>query len=117
MSAFNSHKNNAIRDIQRLSPTTGRGCACLLRSSRPALRCGWCVGAVDPPKFHNLVADIEQVLTIPSVPNPPTAPCPPPTEPLTTRITVKMAAFVKAINAKIRSNPVSDYICSTRTSL
>ncbi|KAJ9157646.1 hypothetical protein NKR23_g416 [Pleurostoma richardsiae] len=24
-----------------------------------------------------------------------------------------MAAFVKAINAKIRSNPVSDYICST----
>ncbi|KAH8905216.1 UPF0041-domain-containing protein [Coniochaeta sp. PMI_546] len=24
-----------------------------------------------------------------------------------------MAAFVKAINAKIRSNPVSDYLCST----
>ena len=28
--------------------------------------------------------------------------------------TVKMAAFVKAINAKIRSNPVLDYVCSTR---
>ncbi len=27
---------------------------------------------------------------------------------------VKMAAFVKAINAKIRSNPVTDYVCSTR---
>ncbi|KAJ0312275.1 hypothetical protein COL5a_001957 [Colletotrichum fioriniae] len=26
-----------------------------------------------------------------------------------------MAAIVKAINAKIRSNPVSDYVCSTRT--
>ena len=26
-----------------------------------------------------------------------------------------MAAFVKAINAKIRSNPVTDYVCSTRT--
>lgn len=25
-----------------------------------------------------------------------------------------MAAFVKALNAKIRSNPVSDYVCSTR---
>lgn len=25
-----------------------------------------------------------------------------------------MAAFVKAANAKIRSNPWSDYICSTR---
>ncbi|KAL1891214.1 pyruvate transporter mpc1 [Ceratocystis pirilliformis] len=24
-----------------------------------------------------------------------------------------MAAFIKAINAKIRSNPVSDYVCST----
>lgn len=29
--------------------------------------------------------------------------------------TVKMAAFVKAINAKIRSNKYTDYICSTRT--
>lgn len=27
----------------------------------------------------------------------------------------KMAAIIKAANAKIRSNPVSDYICSTRT--
>lgn len=27
-----------------------------------------------------------------------------------------MAALVKAINAKIRSNPVSDYFCSTRKS-
>lgn len=26
-----------------------------------------------------------------------------------------MAAFVKAVNAKIRSNPVTDYVCSTRT--
>lgn len=25
-----------------------------------------------------------------------------------------MAALVKALNAKIRSNPVSDYLCSTR---
>ena len=29
--------------------------------------------------------------------------------------TVKMAAFIKAINAKIRSNKYTDYICSTRT--
>ncbi|CAI0650700.1 unnamed protein product [Colletotrichum noveboracense] len=28
-----------------------------------------------------------------------------------------MAAIVKAINAKIRSNPVTDYVCSTRTLL
>lgn len=28
--------------------------------------------------------------------------------------TFKMAAFVKAINAKIRSNKYTDYICSTR---
>lgn len=28
-----------------------------------------------------------------------------------------MAALIKAANAKIRSNPVSDYICSTRTYL
>ena len=27
----------------------------------------------------------------------------------------KMAAAIKALNAKIRSNPVSDYFCSTRT--
>lgn len=27
-----------------------------------------------------------------------------------------MAAAVKALNAKIRSNPVSDYLCSTRES-
>jgi hypothetical protein len=27
-----------------------------------------------------------------------------------------MAAAIKALNAKIRSNPVSDYFCSTRTS-
>lgn len=33
----------------------------------------------------------------------------------TTPHTVKMAAFIKAINAKIRSNKYSDYICSTRT--
>lgn len=26
-----------------------------------------------------------------------------------------MAAVIKAVNAKIRSNPVSDYLCSTRT--
>jgi hypothetical protein len=26
-----------------------------------------------------------------------------------------MAAFIKAINARIRSNPILDYICSTRT--
>lgn len=25
-----------------------------------------------------------------------------------------MAALIKALNAKIRSNPVSDYLCSTR---
>jgi hypothetical protein len=25
-----------------------------------------------------------------------------------------MAALVKAVNAKIRSNPVLDYVCSTR---
>lgn len=31
--------------------------------------------------------------------------------------TTNMAAFIKAVNAKIRSNPVTDYICSTRTSL
>jgi hypothetical protein len=28
---------------------------------------------------------------------------------------LKMAAFVKAINAKIRSNPTVSYFCSTRT--
>jgi hypothetical protein len=28
-----------------------------------------------------------------------------------------MAAFIKAINAKIRSNPALDYFCSTRTLL
>lgn len=27
---------------------------------------------------------------------------------------VKMAAFVKAVNAKIRANPVLNYVCSTR---
>jgi len=27
---------------------------------------------------------------------------------------VKMAAFVKAINAKIRAHPVLNYVCSTR---
>ena len=27
-----------------------------------------------------------------------------------------MAAAIKALNAKIRSNPVTDYFCSTRTS-
>ena len=27
----------------------------------------------------------------------------------------KMAAFIKAANAKIRANPMLDYICSTRT--
>ena len=26
-----------------------------------------------------------------------------------------MAAFVKAVNAKIRANPVLNYVCSTRT--
>lgn len=29
--------------------------------------------------------------------------------------TATMAAAIKAINARIRANPVSDYICSTRT--
>jgi hypothetical protein len=29
----------------------------------------------------------------------------------------KMAAAIKAINARIRANPVLDYFCSTRTSL
>ena len=28
-----------------------------------------------------------------------------------------MAAVVKALNAKIRSNPVANYLCSTRTLL
>jgi hypothetical protein len=28
----------------------------------------------------------------------------------------KMAAAIKAINARIRANPVTDYICSTRKS-
>lgn len=28
----------------------------------------------------------------------------------------EMAALIKAANAKIRSNPVTDYVCSTRTS-
>lgn len=28
-----------------------------------------------------------------------------------------MAAAIKALNAKIRSNPVTDYFCSTRTFL
>jgi hypothetical protein len=27
-----------------------------------------------------------------------------------------MAAFIKAVNAKIRSHPVLDYVCSTRES-
>lgn len=27
-----------------------------------------------------------------------------------------MAAAIKALNAKIRSNPTTDYLCSTRTS-
>lgn len=27
-----------------------------------------------------------------------------------------MAAVIKALNAKIRANPVSDYLCSTRKS-
>lgn len=26
-----------------------------------------------------------------------------------------MAAMIKALNAKIRSNPTTDYLCSTRT--
>ena len=30
---------------------------------------------------------------------------------------IEMAALIKAANAKIRSNPVTDYICSTRTSI
>lgn len=30
--------------------------------------------------------------------------------------TVKMAAAVKALNARIRANPVTDYFCSTRES-
>lgn len=29
--------------------------------------------------------------------------------------TFRMAALIKAANAKIRSNPVLDYVCSTRT--
>lgn len=28
-----------------------------------------------------------------------------------------MAAVIKAINARIRANPVTDYVCSTRTYL
>lgn len=28
-----------------------------------------------------------------------------------------MAAFIKGLNAKIRSNPTTNYICSTRTLL
>lgn len=32
----------------------------------------------------------------------------------TTVFTVKMAAFVKAVNAKIRAHPVLNYVCSTR---
>lgn len=31
--------------------------------------------------------------------------------------TSKMAAAIKALNAKIRSNPMLDYVCSTRTFL
>jgi hypothetical protein len=27
-----------------------------------------------------------------------------------------MAAFIKAVNAKIRANPMLSYVCSTRTS-
>lgn len=30
---------------------------------------------------------------------------------------LKMAAAIKALNAKIRANPVSDYLCSTRKHL
>lgn len=33
------------------------------------------------------------------------------------RLPFKMAAFFKAVNAKIRSNPTVSYICSTRTCL
>ena len=37
-----------------------------------------------------------------------------PTRPLTPN-DIKMAAFFKAVNAKIRANPMLSYVCSTRT--
>lgn len=69
---------------------------------------------VDQPVLHRLPpsrankTSIQQRNSLPRRRHP-TYPFPP------THTTHIMAAFIKAANAKIRSNPVSDYVCSTRT--
>ncbi|TAQ88388.1 hypothetical protein B7494_g3257 [Chlorociboria aeruginascens] len=65
------------------------------------------IGGPPPPSFGGFPGAAGKGASVPTFPQPPTQPI------LLSAPYANMAAFIKAINAKIRANPMLSYVCST----